>query len=252
MNEKILVLLIFLAVVAVVFAVLAVFHFVAAKGESPKVGDGSQAGEVGGVSVKESENGDTDGCEAAAQERSSETAAQDTAESGTTEKLGRGGIADRAAKKKKKNEAEVETPTDGDGYVVLKHNESLSLREEYKRLSKKEKRLFDKVLEEMTALEKARVKEAKYSITAMQGQDTIARLKITRGEIVLECTVINPELKLFGKETGKKIKPKPNKFKLSDPLELEPALFTLRLANKTSLDARSEKSKAEKGADKAE
>ena len=46
---------------------------------------------------------------------------------------------------------------------------------------------------------------------------------------------------MFGKETGKKIKPKPNKFKLDDPLELEPALFTLRLANKTSLDARTEK-----------
>ena len=69
----------------------------------------------------------------------------------------------------------------------------------------------------------------------------IAKLKVVRGDIILECTVINPELKLFGKETGKKIKPKPNKFKLDDPLELEPALFTLRLANKTSLDARTEK-----------
>ncbi|MFR6641559.1 MAG: hypothetical protein ACLUSP_09760 [Christensenellales bacterium] len=125
--------------------------------------------------------------------------------------------------------------------MILQQSERLTLREEYAALPKNKKRLFDKVLEEMTALEKARVKEAKYSITAMQGQDMIAKLKVVRGDIILECTVINPELKLFGKETGKKIKPKPNKFKLDDPLELEPALFTLRLANKTSLDARTEK-----------
>ena len=220
-------LIVIFAVVAVVFLALAAYHFAAAKKESPAEPEPERedirpVAEPAPVKIEKRE-----------------------------EKTDVDKIVERASHRKEDvkpapaEPAPAPAPESGlaaDGqYVILQQSERLTLREEYAALPKNKKRLFDKVLEEMTALEKARVKEAKYSITAMQGQDMIAKLKVVRGDIILECTVINPELKLFGKETGKKIKPKPNKFKLDDPLELEPALFTLRLANKTSLDARTEK-----------
>ena len=228
-------LIVIFAVVAVVFLALAAYHFAASKKESPadpepEREDVRPVAEPEPVKIeKREEKTDVDKIVERASHRKedvkpapAEPAPVPAPESGLS--------------------AELEKELDPDGqYVILQQSERLTLREEYAALPKNKKRLFDKVLEEMTALEKARVKEAKYSITAMQGQDMIAKLKVVRGDIILECTVINPELKLFGKETGKKIKPKPNKFKLDDPLELEPALFTLRLANKTSLDARTEK-----------
>ena len=228
-------LIVIFAVVAVVFLALAAYHFAASKKESPadpepEREDIRPVAEPEPVKIeKREEKTDVDKIVERASHRKedvkpapAEPAPVPAPESGLA--------------------AELEKELDPDGqYVILQQSERLTLREEYAALPKNKKRLFDKVLEEMTALEKARVKEAKYSITAMQGQDMIAKLKVVRGDIILECTVINPELKLFGKETGKKIKPKPNKFKLDDPLELEPALFTLRLANKTSLDARTEK-----------
>lgn len=228
-------LIVIFAVVAVVFLALAAYHFAASKKESPadpepEREDIRPVAEPAPVKIeKREEKTDVDKIVERASHRKedvkpapAEPAPVPAPESGLA--------------------AELEKELDPDGqYVILQQSERLTLREEYAALPKNKKRLFDKVLEEMTALEKARVKEAKYSITAMQGQDMIAKLKVVRGDIILECTVINPELKLFGKETGKKIKPKPNKFKLDDPLELEPALFTLRLANKTSLDARTEK-----------
>ena len=224
-------LIVIFAVVAVVFLALAAYHFAAAKKESPAEPESEPeredirpVAEPAPVKIeKREEKTDVDKIvERASHRKEDVKPAAPAPESGLA--------------------AELEKELDPDGqYVILQQSERLTLREEYAALPKNKKRLFDKVLEEMTALEKARVKEAKYSITAMQGQDMIAKLKVVRGDIILECTVINPELKLFGKETGKKIKPKPNKFKLDDPLELEPALFTLRLANKTSLDARTEK-----------
>ena len=228
-------LIVIFAVVAVVFLALAAYHFAASKKESPadpepEREDIRPVAEPEPVKIeKREEKTDVDKIVERASHRKedvkpapAEPAPVPAPESGLA--------------------AELEKELDPDGqYVILQQSERLTLREEYAALPKNKKRLFDKVLEEMTGLEKARVKEAKYSITAMQGQDMIAKLKVVRGDIILECTVINPELKLFGKETGKKIKPKPNKFKLDDPLELEPALFTLRLANKTSLDARTEK-----------
>lgn len=228
-------LIVIFAVVAVVFLALAAYHFAASKKESPadpelEREDIRPVADPEPVKIeKREEKTDVDKIVERASHRKedvkpapAEPAPVPAPESGLA--------------------AELEKELDPDGqYVILQQSERLTLREEYAALPKNKKRLFDKVLEEMTALEKARVKEAKYSITAMQGQDMIAKLKVVRGDIILECTVINPELKLFGKETGKKIKPKPNKFKLDDPLELEPALFTLRLANKTSLDARTEK-----------
>lgn len=230
-------LIVIFAVVAVVFLALAAYHFAAAKKESlaepepePEREDIRPVAEPAPVKIeKREEKTDVDKIVERASHRKEDVkpAPAESAPAPAPES----GLA-----------AELEKELDPDGqYVILQQSERLTLREEYAALPKNKKRLFDKVLEEMTALEKARVKEAKYSITAMQGQDMIAKLKVVRGDIILECTVINPELKLFGKETGKKIKPKPNKFKLDDPLELEPALFTLRLANKTSLDARTEK-----------
>ncbi len=226
-------LIVIFAVVAVVFLALAAYHFAAAKKESPaepEREDIRPVAEPAPVKIeKREEKTDVDKIVERASQRKEDVkpAPAEPAPAPAPES----GLA-----------AELEKELDPDGqYVILQQSERLTLREEYAALPKNKKRLFDKVLEEMTALEKARVKEAKYSITAMQGQDMIAKLKVVRGDIILECTVINPELKLFGKETGKKIKPKPNKFKLDDPLELEPALFTLRLANKTSLDARTEK-----------
>lgn len=228
-------LIVIFAVVAIVFLALAVYHFAAAKKESPAEPEPERedirpVAEPVPVKIeKREEKTDVDKIVERASQRKEDVkpAPAEPAPAPAPES----GLA-----------AELEKELDPDGqYVILQQSERLTLREEYAALPKNKKRLFDKVLEEMTALEKARVKEAKYSITAMQGQDMIAKLKVVRGDIILECTVINPELKLFGKETGKKIKPKPNKFKLDDPLELEPALFTLRLANKTSLDARTEK-----------
>lgn len=228
-------LIVIFAVVAVVFLALAAYHFAAAKKElpaepEPEREDIRPVAEPAPVKIeKREEKTDVDKIVERASHRKEDVkpAPAEPAPAPAPES----GLA-----------AELEKELDPDGqYVILQQSERLTLREEYAALPKNKKRLFDKVLEEMTALEKARVKEAKYSITAMQGQDMIAKLKVVRGDIILECTVINPELKLFGKETGKKIKPKPNKFKLDDPLELEPALFTLRLANKTSLDARTEK-----------
>lgn len=228
-------LIVIFAVVAVVFLALAAYHFAAAKKESPAEPEPERedilpVADPEPVKIeKREEKTDVDKIVERASQRKEDVkpAPAEPAPAPAPES----GLA-----------AELEKELDPDGqYVILQQSERLTLREEYAALPKNKKRLFDKVLEEMTALEKARVKEAKYSITAMQGQDMIAKLKVVRGDIILECTVINPELKLFGKETGKKIKPKPNKFKLDDPLELEPALFTLRLANKTSLDARTEK-----------
>ena len=228
-------LIVIFAVVAVVFLALAAYHFAATKKESPAEPEPERedirpVAEPAPVKIeKREEKTDVDKIVERASHRKEDVkpAPAEPAPAPAPES----GLA-----------AELEKELDPDGqYVILQLSERLTLREEYAALPKNKKRLFDKVLEEMTALEKARVKEAKYSITAMQGQDMIAKLKVVRGDIILECTVINPELKLFGKETGKKIKPKPNKFKLDDPLELEPALFTLRLANKTSLDARTEK-----------
>lgn len=228
-------LIVIFAVVAVVFLALAAYHFAAAKKESPADPEPERedilpVADPEPVKIeKREEKTDVDKIVERASHRKEDVkpAPAEPAPAPAPES----GLA-----------AELEKELDPDGqYVILQQSERLTLREEYAALPKNKKRLFDKVLEEMSALEKARVKEAKYSITAMQGQDMIAKLKVVRGDIILECTVINPELKLFGKETGKKIKPKPNKFKLDDPLELEPALFTLRLANKTSLDARTEK-----------
>ncbi len=247
MDGIVIALIVIFAVIAVVFLALAIYHFAAAKKEDPTEEERPEReeAEVAPEPLRSPEP-------VKAEKKSEATEVEKIVERASQRYRENAENARPEAKEEKPAEpepqqnsqlaAELGKELDPDGqYVLLQQTEKPTLREEYAALPKNKKRLFDMVLEEMTALEKARVKEAKYSVTAMQGQDMIAKLKVVRGEIILECTVINPELKMFGKETGKKIKPKPNKFRLDDPLELEPALFTLRLANKTSLEARTEK-----------
>lgn len=116
-----------------------------------------------------------------------------------------------------------------------------TLDEEYAALTKQAKNWFDRIVSESESLEKARVRRSTYYITVMQGQDTIGRLRVVRGEVNFDCTVVNPALKSYGKETGSKIRNKPLRFRISDEKELDAALFTLRLANETSLEARTKR-----------
>lgn len=246
MDGIVIALIVIFAVIAVAFLALAIYHFAAAKKEDPTEEKPEREQQEAVIApVREPEPVKPEKTDNATDvEKIVERASQRYRENSANRNEADAPQPQAAPEPQPSSPlaAELEKELDPDGqYVLLQQTEKPTLREEYSALPKNKKKLFDKIVEEMTALEKARVKEAKFSITAMQGQDMIAKLKIVRGEIILECTVINPELKLFGKETGKKIKPKPNKFKLDDPLELEPALFTLRLANKTSLDARTEK-----------
>jgi hypothetical protein len=113
--------------------------------------------------------------------------------------------------------------------------------EEYQELSASKKQWCDTLLKEISELEKARVKEGKFARTVLQGQDTIAKLQFVKGEICIDCTIVNPELKTYGKASGTKIKPKPVRFKITDEQKLDAALFTLKVANQTSLEARQKK-----------
>lgn len=113
--------------------------------------------------------------------------------------------------------------------------------EAYQDLPYRKKQWCDTLLKEISALEKARVKEGKYARTVLQGQDTIAKVQFVKGEICVDCTIVNPELKVYGKASGTKIKPKPMRFKITDEHQLDAALFTIKVANQTSLEARQKK-----------
>ena len=155
-------LIVIFAVVAIVFLALAAYHFAAAKKESPAEPEPERedirpVAEPAPVKIeKREEKTDVDKIVERASHRKEDVkpAPAEPAPAPAPES----GLA-----------AELEKELDPDGqYVILQQSERLTLREEYAALPKNKKRLFDKVLEEMTALEKARVKEAKYSITAMQ------------------------------------------------------------------------------------
>ncbi len=118
--------------------------------------------------------------------------------------------------------------------------------EEYKDLPFRKKQWCDTLLKEISELEKARVKEGKFARTVLQGQDTIAKLQFVKGEICIDCTIVNPELKTYGKASGTKIKPKPVRFKVTDEHQLDAALFTLKVANQTALEARQKKRSSKK------
>lgn len=125
----------------------------------------------------------------------------------------------------------------------------LTLEEEYKRASRKKKKWFEKITEELYALEKIRIKEGKYALTAVQGQDTVAKIQFVKGEICVDCTLVNSDLKTYGKESGTKIKQKPMRFKIVDESKIDPALFTIKVANQTALDARAKRKSAKKNQD---
>ena len=137
-------------------------------------------------------------------------------------------------------EAVVEEPAEDDGKVTFQSEKEMrkTLKQAYAELNQTNKDLYDKLINEVVSLEKIRCKESLYAYTAMQGQATIAKIKIARGTIVLDCTIVNADLKNYAKETGKKIKPKPMRFKITDEDELSSAVFTLKVANQEALEAR--------------
>lgn len=123
-------------------------------------------------------------------------------------------------------------------------NARLTLREEYEAQPAESKKWFDAIVGEAATFEKARCKESQYAYTVMQGQDTIGKMKYSKGVLMLDCTIVNAELKAYGKESGSKIKNKPIRFKITDDKVLEDALYTLRLANQVSFEARAKKKPA--------
>ena len=120
-----------------------------------------------------------------------------------------------------------------------------TIKDAYEAMSDEGKSYFDKIMDTARELEMARIIEATYAVTIMQGRDNIGKLKISRGAVVLDCTVINPELVKYNKENGKKIKSRPTRFRIESQDELDAAIYTLTVANQTSLENRNVKKKAD-------
>ena len=120
-----------------------------------------------------------------------------------------------------------------------------TLQEAYAALNKTNKGYYDKILAAARELEMARIIESTYAVTVMQGRDTIARLRVTRATVTLDCTVINPDLVKYNKENGKKIRSRPTRFRVKTKEELDAAIYTMNVANQTALDNRRTKKKAE-------
>ncbi|MBQ8343941.1 MAG: hypothetical protein IJY41_02000 [Clostridia bacterium] len=121
-----------------------------------------------------------------------------------------------------------------------------TLKEAYDALRKVDQDFYDAVLEEAAKLELARIIESTYAVTIMQGRDNIGKLRVLRGVVTLDCTVINPDLVKYNKENGKKIKSRPTRFRIESNDELNAAIYTLKIANQTSLENRNVRKKAEK------
>ena len=77
-----------------------------------------------------------------------------------------------------------------------------TIKEAYEGLKKIEQELYDKIIAAANELEMARVIESTYAVTIMQGRDNIGKLRILRGVVTLDCTVINPDLVKYNKENG--------------------------------------------------
>ena len=131
-----------------------------------------------------------------------------------------------------------EEPAKEEGKAVILSTVRESLQEEYAKLPKKDKALFDKIKKEIASLEKVRMIDSKFRVTAMQGQDKVAVLEIVHGEIRLNCFLVDSELKAYGKESGNKIKSTKVKLKFADSKDYEAAQFALKVANKKALEAR--------------
>lgn len=121
-----------------------------------------------------------------------------------------------------------------------------TIKEAYEGLKKIEQELYDKIIVAANELEMARVIESTYAVTIMQGRDNIGKLRILRGVVTLDCTVINPDLVKYNKENGKKIKSRPTRFRIESSDELDAAIYTLKVANQTSLENRNVRKKVEK------
>lgn len=125
--------------------------------------------------------------------------------------------------------------------------ERQTIKDAYDELSDESKAWYDEVVKAANELEMARIIESTYAVTVMQGRDTIGRLRVLRGAVTLDCTVINPELAKYNKQKGRKIKSRPTRFRIDSQDELDAAIYTLRVANQTSLQNRNVKKKVEKG-----
>lgn len=125
--------------------------------------------------------------------------------------------------------------------------ERQTIKDAYNELSDESKAWYDEVVKAANELEMARIIESTYAVTVMQGRDTIGRLRVLRGAVTLDCTVINPELAKYNKQKGRKIKSRPTRFRIDSQDELDAAIYTLRVANQTSLQNRNVKKKVEKG-----
>jgi hypothetical protein len=109
----------------------------------------------------------------------------------------------------------------------------------YEKLNKNQQKLFNRVNEKFDSLGASRVLRSTYHYIVMQGMDRVGKMTISRGQVVLECYMIEPELKDYSKENkDKKIKPRGIKFILKTAADLEPAFLTLELANKKAADYR--------------
>ena len=131
-----------------------------------------------------------------------------------------------------------EEPAKEEGKTVILSTVRETLKEEYAKLTKKDKALFDKLVSDITELEGVRVINSKYKITGMQGQEKVAVLEIVKGEIRLNCFLVDSDIKAYGKENGSKIASTKVKLKFADSKDYEAAHFTLGVANKKALEAR--------------
>ena len=122
-----------------------------------------------------------------------------------------------------------------------------SIKDAYDELSDESKSFYDEIIKAANELEMARIIESTYAVTVMQGRDSIGRLRVLRGAVTLDCTVINPELARYNKQKGRKIKSRPTRFRVDSQDTLDAAIYTLKVANQTSLQNRSIKKKVEKG-----
>lgn len=135
-------------------------------------------------------------------------------------------------------EAAVSEDTDSSVSFELSDTHRQTLSEAYDKLKGADKKRYNKIVDASKELPMARIIESTYAYTVMQGRANIARLRILRGIVTLDCTVINPDLVKYNKENGKKIHNKPMRFRIRDDQELDAAIYTMRVANQTSLDNR--------------
>lgn len=147
---------------------------------------------------------------------------------------------------KKADEAAADKADENSITFELGETHRQTLKEAYAGLQQTDKAFYDQILAAASELEKARVIESTYAVTMMQGRDNIGRLRVLRGIVTLDCTVFNPELAKYNKENGKKIKSRPTRFRIKSEDELSAAIYTLKVANQTSLENRTVK-KAVKG-----